>query len=701
MNLDTLLSRALALHKIGKLVEARDLYERILDISPDNAQVLNLLGATYVQAGEYQKGLPFLKRAISIKQDHLEAYNNLGIALKGLNEYEEAIACFRKALALKPGHVVYFNLGNVLKDLNRQNEAIDCYRKALILKPDYADACNNLGIALKGLNQYEEAIDCYRKALTLKPDFADAYNNLGVALKGLNQYEEAIACYRKALTLKPDFADAYNNLGISLKGLNQYDEAIASYRQAISIKPDYAAAYSNLGIVYREQGRLAEAIASYGKALEIKPDHVTAYGSLLFLHAYHATLEPAAYLSMARGWELACVPEQERNAARKRSFHRLPLAGRRLKIGYVSGDFWQHAVSYFIEQLFASHDRERVELFAYSAAAIRDAVTDRLQAMVEHWLPVATMSDTELLERIEADGIDVLIDLSGHTTHNRLGAFARRAAPVQVHYLGYFASTGLSEMDYFIGDAVLTPPEFDHYFIEQVWRLPRIRASYNGNADTPLTDWRPDPSGIVRVGSFNNLGKFTPQTVVLWAKVLHALPQGKLLLKTKALADPASRRRILEAMEKEGIPPERIELQSSDITPGWMKHMAYYDRLDIALDPVGAHGGYTTTCDALWMGAPVITLEGDRMASRMTASILSAIGHSDWVARSEAEYVDKVVALAKDVEQRRMLRPVQRERMAASPLCDAKDLAMKLEDAYFEMAGLRAAERRRTAASAQ
>jgi predicted O-linked N-acetylglucosamine transferase (SPINDLY family) len=430
---------------------------------------------------------------------------------------------------------------------------------------------------------------------------------------------------------------------------------------------------------------LNEAEASFRKALQIKPDFALAYSGLLFLHAYHATLDPVEYLSLARGWELACVPAAEREAAHRRSFGRPPPAGRRLKIAYVSGDFRQHAVSYFIEQLFARHNRARVELYAYSTAAMRDAVTERLQALAEHWLVVTGLSDEALRQRIEADGIDVLVDLSGHTAHNRLGAFARRAAPVQVHYLGYFASTGLTEMDYFIGDAVLTPPETDSHFRERVWRLPRIRASYDGRADAPEPAWQPDPAGTVWVGSFSNLGKLTPETFALWAQVLHALPQGKLLLKTRALADAGNCRRILDTMAGHGIAPQRIELQSSEVTPGWREHMAYYDRLDIVLDPVGAHGGYTTSCDALWMGVPVVTLEGDRMASRMTASILAAIGHAEWIAHSEAEYVDKVVALAGDRERRKALRSAQRECMAASPLCDAQDLASKLEEAYSEM----------------
>ena len=324
-------------------------------------------------------------------------------------------------------------------------------------------------------------------------------------------------------------------------------------------------------------------------------------------------------------------------------------------------------------------------MFAYAINDMRDIVTDRLQALVEHWVPVAGMTDAKVLDQIEADGIDVLIDLSGHTAHNRLGVFARRAAPVQAYYLGYFASTGLTEMDYWIGDEMLLPGETDSHFSEQVWRLPRVSWSYDGRADAPIPSWRPSPDGTVWVGSFSNLGKLSPPTLALWAKVLHALPQGKLLLKTPAFADPSSRKRILDAMTGHGILPDRIELQDSSATAGWAEHMAYYDRLDIALDPVGTMGGVTTTCDALWMAVPVITLQGDRVATRATAAILNAIGHPEWVTRSGAEYLDKVVELARDLEQRKVLRTGLRERMACSPLCDAQSLAGSLENAYSEM----------------
>lgn len=240
-------------------------------------------------------------------------------------------------------------------------------------------------------------------------------------------------------------------------------------------------------------------------------------------------------------------------------------------------------------------------------------------------------------------------------------------------------------MDYLIGDEILTPAQTDSHFSERVWRLPRIWESYNNKTDAPPVGWRPAEDGSLWLGSFNNLGKLTAATLGIWARVLQGLPEAKLLLKTKELADAGNRRRILEVLGGHGIEPGRIELQDWRATPDWRGHMAYYDRLDIALDPVGGMGGGNTSCEALWMGAPVITLMGDRMSSRITATILNAVGHPEWIARSEAEYIDQVVRLARDVERRKALRSIQRSQMAESPLCDARGLATLLENAYFDM----------------
>jgi protein O-GlcNAc transferase len=674
---------ACSLHQSGKSEEALGYFLHALQLASNAPQIHNNFGIALQALGKNNEAAQSYRSALALDPKNVDAECNLGNALKDLGQLDEAAESFRRRLKIKPDASAYNNLGATLQALGRFDEAVASFRRVLEIKPD-AEAHCNLGAALQELGQLDEAAACCRRALELAPDFALAQSNLGGALAGLGQLDESVACFRRALELAPDYAEAHSNLGNALRDLGRLDESVSCCRRALELEPGLAEAHSNLGNALIDIGQPDEAVACFRRALKLKPDSANAYSNLLFLYGYNALIAPREYLAHARGWEQACVPAPDRQQAHDRIFQRPPLTERRLKVGYVSGDFCQHAVSYFIEQLFACHDRTRIELFAYSNNVNGDVVTERLRSLVDHWVLIAGMNDAAVLNQIESDKIDVLIDLSGHTAHNRMGVFARRAAPVQVHYLGYFASTGLTEMDYMIGDEILTPPAMDSHAREKIWRLPRIRASYGGTADLPLPRWHPAQDGNVWLGSFNNLGKITPQTIDLWARVLHALPEGRLLLKTKELADAGNRQRILNALNGHGIPSDRIELRDRSVTPGWREHMAYYNRLDIVLDSIGAHGGYTTTCDALWMGAPVVTLEGDRMARRMAASILHAIGHPEWIALTEAEYVEKVVALARNVEQRKMLRANQRDRMTASPLCDAKDLAMHIEDAYFE-----------------
>jgi protein O-GlcNAc transferase len=704
----------------GKIEEAKAIITKGITHTPGIPEYHFYLGNLYLHTSEFDKAIASYRDALSIQPAYVEVHFNLGIALQEQGNLNEAIDSYRKVIVLKPdfadahyrlGEIFFnrqnllneaeasfrraleikpdfadahFKLGNLFTNLGRLGEAEASYRRVLELVPDFAEGHSNRGNVLKDLGRMDEAIVSYQRALHIKPDFSEVYSNLGNTFRDMGLLANAETSYRQALQLKPDNADALINLGATFHDMGRLVKSVDCYKQSIQINPDRADGHSNLATTLRELGHLDEAEASYRRAIQLKPDHLVAHSSLLFLYAYHAFIDPDEYLVRAHNWEQGCLSEQERHAARHRVFQHAPLVGRRLRVGYVSGDYRQHAVSHFIEQIFANHDRSRIELFAYSNNVLRDAVTERMQALVEHWVLITGVSDSAIRDRIEADGIDVLIDLSGHTARNRMGVFARRAAPVQAYYLGYFASTGLTEMDYWIGDEILTPPETDSHFSEQVWRLPRVSWSYDGK-DAPSPNWQPAPDNTVWVGSFNQLAKLTPATLSLWAKVLQALPEARLLLKTKELGETANRQRILDTMSSHGITPEHIELQDGSITPGWREHMAYYNRLDIVLDPVGAMGGVTSTCDALWMGAPVITLMGDRVTSRATAAILNAIGHPEWIAHSETEYLDKVVALARDVEQRKMLRSRQRDLMASSALCDAKNLAMNLENAYVEM----------------
>lgn len=676
----------ITLKELGRLEEAETSCRCALEINPDYAEANINLGRVLTELGQLEEAEASFRRGVEINPVYADAYFNLGNNLFKQNRLEEAEASFRRTIELKPSYAeAHFNLGNIVKLLDRLEEAEACYRRALLIKPNYAEAHCNLGKTIEELGWPVEAAASYQRALEIKPNYSDAYLDLGIVQDKLERLEEAEATYRRALKMYPDFAYFHCNLGNILYKTCRLEEAAVSLGRAREINPDIADVHRNIGIVYKDLGRLNDAEISLRRALELKPDFLDAYSSLLFTLNY-ATARPLSELfEMACAWEVACVPEVVRAAARERQFNRAPLTGRRLRVGYVSNDFVTHSISYFVEQLFSNHDAARVEVFAYSVNPFSDPVTKRLEALAEHWIPVVGFSDQQLFERIEADKIDLLIDLSGHTSGNRLTLFALRAAPVQAHWLGYFATTGLTEMDYWIGDPVLIPPESDCHFSETVWRLPRTWISYKDNTEAPDSCWQPAQDGVVWLGSFNNLVKLTPATITLWAKVLHTLPEARLLLKARELTEIRNRQRILDAFNSQGIGSERIELQDTTITVDRTSHMAYYDRLDIALDPIEAVGGGTTSCDALWMGVPVISLIGDRMASRMTASMLDAVGRAEWLATSEDEYVAKVVALAHDVEGRKVMRANQRARVASSPLCDAKGLARAMEDAFEAM----------------
>jgi predicted O-linked N-acetylglucosamine transferase (SPINDLY family) len=668
--------------EMGQLSKAEACYRQALQIQPDAALLHNELGNTLYDLKRLDEAAASYRKVLDLSPNYAMAYNNLGHILSEQKCLADAEVCYRCALELSPGNAeVLCNLGVTLHELNRQAEAEACYRQALAQRPDYAQAHYNLGIALKAQKRLQEAELSYRKALAIDPGHGAVLVNLGTTHYELDQFDAAESCYRRALDINPKDEQAHYNLGVILHNTGRSEAAEASYRQALRLKPDYADALYDLGVVLDTLRRPEEAVASYRHALRIAPSSANANSNLLFALAYNDLVSPPAYLSEAKAWEMRVIPDQQRLTAAQRNFDLPPRSGRRLRVGYVSGDLNAHAVSFFIEPILRQHNRMNFEITAYPTSKKHDSTSDRLLPLFDHWHPIVDLSDDEALSKIESDKIDILVDLSGHTARNRMGVFARRAAPVQIHYLGFYASTGLSTMDYWISDSILLPPTEDQKFCEKIWRLPRVWVCYQGN-DAPVTEWAA-ADGRLCLGSFNNLNKITSTSLRLWAKILRALPNAMLLLKTKELAQDANRQRIESELASLGIPAHRIELLGG--MQDWQTHMAFYDRLDIALDPVGAIGGGTTTCDALWMGAPIITLPGPTKGQRMTASMLHAIGHPEWIAADEDEYIEKIVTLANDVELRRTLRFSQREQMRNSPLCDAIGLTTALEDAYAAM----------------
>lgn len=560
--------------------------------------------------------------------------------------------------------------------------ALEALTRASELLPRDVDVWDHLGSANLQLGRYPEAVAAFCRALSLRPDYAASHNNLGNAYLALGRPKDAETEYGRALRCQPDYPQAQGNLGLALQAQGRLDEALACYDQALAASPDNADFHMNRAGALKELGRTDDAITAYEEALRRDPNNVPARTNLLLLHAFAPRLSPAAFLDQARELGRVCT----RLAARDPlpPLVSSPRQGRRLRVGYVSGDFCgNHPVPFFLGPVLAHHDRARVEVFLYPSRDAHDATAKRLAGSAEHWTSLAGLTDREAAERIRADGIDVLVDLSAHCRYNRLGVFARRAAPVQAHFLGYCATTGIEQMDYWIGDSVLFPQNAREQFSETPWALPRVWMSYDGREDLPQGGWKPDPDGTIWLGTCNHLSKIQDRTMDLWARVLHVLPQAKLLLKSGQLDQAANRDRTLSAFAARGVEATRLCLLGS--TPDWREHMATYDRLDIALDPVDAVSGATTTGDTLWMGVPVVTLAGNTVAKRMAASLVTGLGRPEWVVTTPEAYVEMVVRLAADVDGRRAVRAGQREKMRQSPLGDPKGLAACLEEGFETM----------------
>ena len=579
-----------------------------------------------------------------------------------------------------PNHpLAWRGLGRIFKETGRLTESLSICIKYIELAPKEAEAHNNLGVILQELGRFEEAEASYRQALLLKPDYALVHFSLGDILKELGRFEEAEASYRQALLLKPDYAEVYNNLGMILNKLDKLEEAKLSYKQAIILKPDFAEAHNNLGNTLKKLGRLEKAEASYRQATLLKPNYALAYSNKNLCLNYSFLLSPLFIYQQHLEFE------KQFGGLEVRTPLSLPvkkIPGNKLRIGYVSGDFNNHSVAYFFEPLLQHHNANAVEIFCYYNNKKIDETTNRLITSSDHWRSIFGVSNADVLNLIKNDKIDILVDLSGHTGKNRLLVFAQKPAPIQVTWLGYPNTTGLSAIDYRFTDIIADPiGEADDLHSETLLRLPNGFQCYKGN-ETVLVDINLPQKrrGYITFGSFNNLSKVTPEMIKIWSKILHAVPTSHLLLKSSQLNNHASP--YLDLFIKEGISEDRIELF------GWLTnkndHLELYNAIDIGLDPFPFNGA-TTTCEALWMGVPVITLLGDRHVGRVGASILTNVGLKDFIAQDIDGYIELASKMASNIEYLQEIRQSLRKRMESSLLCDGNSFARDIENAYQYM----------------
>lgn len=599
-----------------------------------------------------------------------------GNALEADGLPEQALQLYKNAILLAPNLArAYLNCGNTLFDTGDTQGALAAYAEALVHDSECAAAHFNMGNVYLRSGQREAALVAYSKAIEVKPDFVDAEVALGGVMDDLLKFADAVDCYRRALEIRPGYAEVHSNLGNTLRKLGFFELALASYRQALTLKPDYADGHINLGNALKDLGRLDEAKESYRLALQFNPDSVEAYSNLLFAQNYRAEKTASALMSEARCYGALAA----RQARRYTAWVNTRDPDRCLHVGLVSGDLRAHPVSYFLESVLgalADGASGSMKLYAYSSHFVTDEITERIQARCHRWRSVVGLSDETLSHLIRDDGIDILIDLSGHTAHNRLPLFAWKPAPVQVSWLGYFATTGVAAIDYLIADQWTLPESEEVNFTERIWRLPDTRLCFTP-PDVNLEASRLPAlhNGYLTFACFNNLTKINNAVVVLWARILAAVPNSRLFLKSPQLKESSTRQSVVELFAAHDIDAERLILEGLSCRSDYL---ATYQRVDMALDPFPYTGG-TTTAESLWMGVPVVTLEGRRFVSRQGVGLLMNAGLPDWIATDSEDYVARAVSHASNLQSLAELRQGLRQQVLASPVFDALRFARHFE----------------------
>jgi predicted O-linked N-acetylglucosamine transferase (SPINDLY family) len=602
-------------------------------------------------------------------------------ALLKAGRLQEAMAVYKEICSAdKRDADAWYLLGAINGQLGNPSEAEACFRHAVALRPGNAQAHYNLAIALRDQARLHEAAESFNQAIHLKPDFLEAYSSLGFVMIGLGNGKKAAMAFRNVLRIRPDAAEAHINLANALYIAGTLEEAVASLRKAIAITPGNSSLHDTLGVVLCCQGKIDESIECHTHALRLKPDNAEARSNLLLILHYKPDIEPATLFTEHRRWaEIHCRPDS------LQPLHaNTPDPDRRLRVGYVSPDFRNHSVAFFIEPVLAHHDRAAFEITCYSTGERQDSTTKRLQTLASRWRQITGATDGQLYDLIKTDGIDVLVDLSGHTTGNRLQVFALKPAPIQITYLGYPDTTGLPTMDYRLTDAWADPPgESDKLNTENLVRLPGGFLCYQPPADAPPVTPPPcQEKGYITFGSFSNLSKTNPGVIALWARLLLTVPDARLILKYHWLSDDTTRERYYSQFAEHGVMRERVELLK--MAPTTAEHLGLYSRMDVALDTF-PYNGTTTTCEALWMGVPVVTLTGNRHSGRVGTSLLSQVGLSDCIAGTADDYIACAVRLASDKKKLIELRGTLRHKMAASSLCDGRRFTRNLEEAYRTM----------------
>ncbi len=703
---------SLVLIATGRSAEAIDQAQQAVAAAPQDPGARFALADALLNAGQHHDAIEHYRAGLTVEPQHVTAWINLAFALLHLQRPVEAIEASRAALKQQPElpeaygtladafaaqekfdeaveharHAIRLlpksaharlTLGNVHLAAAQFDDAIAAFEEATQLMPDLADAHNNLGIALMEAGRGNESLVSFERAVRLRPKDATRQVNLARSLEWLGRYEQAREVAESAVRSDPVYADGWNQLAIIYGKLNEPQRAIEACRKALAIDPKHANARTNLGIAFKDQGYIKEAVAEHRLAVDANPDHATAWSNLLYVMHLHPDYDGDRIRAEHVAWaekKADPLPPASHRFSNDRN------AERPLRIAYVSPDLRGHPVGNFMLPLLTHHNRRQVHITCYADVLTEDSVSAKLRGAADMWRNTRAMKNEALFEQIRRDGIDILVDLTLHSAGNRMLVFARKPAPVQATYLGYPSTTGLAAMDWRFTDRLLDPgDQGTRFYTERPAYLETTYWCYHKPRPDVRVALPPARSaGRVTFGCFNNFGRVTDAAIAAWARILKNMPTSRLILH----ADPGGhRQRVLQPMAAAGIAAERIEFVERAKLAAYFES---YSRIDIALDPF-PYCGATTTCDALWMGVPVISLVGDIAVRRAGLSILSRVGLADLAVDSVDAYVRKAIDLARDVEKLAELRRGLRDRMLNSPLMDAASFARDVERLYRMM----------------
>lgn len=694
-------------------------YQKALQTKPDSIETHINLGIAYQQLGDLDQAASAYLKAIQLKPDSVEAYYNLGNTFKEQGLFDEAIDCYQRSASINPLLVeAFYNQANVLEKQGRFEEAIACLKQCIHFKPGWAEAHINLGNLLKQQGYLDAAISHYHKAIDLKPNLDSAHNNLGNALKDQGSFDKAIAFYQKALQICPGNADAYFNLGIAYAEADRKPEASECFQKATRLEPEFAEAHNYLGLVLAEQGRRDIAIDCIQKAIEIKPDYLEAYSYLIHhlqytcnwpsMKIYSARLDELCsrtygdealfieppFIGIARHFDLDrhltnakkwCrkVAQPMQNAKPAFQFDHRRQEKQKLSIGYLSNDFHDHATAHLMLSLFKLHNRERFNVYCYSyGPEDNSSYRQQIQANCDQFIDIRSRSIVDAAGRINADEVDILVDLKGHTKAARLGILACRPAPIQVHYLGYPGTTGADFVDYLITDKIVTPIEHIPFYSENLVFMPHCyQVNDHQQKIAPHARSKEEfglPTDSIVFSSFNLSYKIDPIMFDCWMRILSRVSHGVLwLLK----GDDTAERNLRQEAASSGIDCRRLVFADKLAKP---EHLARIRLTDLALD-TRIVNGHTTTSDSLWAGVPVIILQGGHFASRVSASLLNAVGLSEMITHNLDAYEHLAVNLANYPDELRKIKAKLSRNRLKEPLFDTPRFVWNLEKAYQEM----------------